>query len=138
MAWREKTAWITLAAMLIAYGVYFTRISTTSLTPLSMLAFFGAVTVIQIMVVIVVTTVLAALSGREAGARPDERDRAIARRGAGVAYFVLLVGVILVGVVMPFHDAGWKITNAALFMLVVAETVRLLIIVVSYQRGWHG
>jgi uncharacterized membrane protein (DUF485 family) len=138
MAWREKTAWITLASMLIAYGVYFTLISRASLSAMAMLGLFAGITVIQVIAVVVVTTVLAALSSADARAKPDERDRAVARRGASIAYFVLIVGVITVGVVMPFRDAGWRLTNAALFALVVAETVRHLIVVVSYRRGWHG
>jgi membrane protein implicated in regulation of membrane protease activity len=91
MAWREKTAWITLAAMLIAYGVYFTLIGMSRLSAVSMLGLFGAVTVIQIIAVIVVTVTLAALSGDEARAKPDERDRAIARRGASVRHVIVVV-----------------------------------------------
>jgi cytochrome bd-type quinol oxidase subunit 2 len=138
MAWREKTAWITLVAMGVTYGVYFTLISRESLSTLSMLELFAVVTVLQVIAVVTVTSVLAALSSEEARAKPDERDRAVARRGASIAYFVLIVGVITVGVVMPFRDSGWRLTNATLFALVIAETVRYLTVVVSYRRGWHG
>jgi cytochrome bd-type quinol oxidase subunit 2 len=138
MAWREKTAWITLVAMGVTYGVYFTLISRQSLSTLSMLELFAVVTVLQVIAVVTVTSVLAALSSEEARAKPDERDRAVARRGASIAYFVLIVGVITVGVVMPFRDSGWRLTNATFFALVIAETVRYLTVVVSYRRGWHG
>ncbi len=138
MAWREKTAWITLVAMLIAYGGYFTLIGRSALPATSMLGLFGAVTVVQVIAVIVVTSVWAVSSGQESRAKADERDRAIARRGAGVAYYVLMAGVIAVGLMMPFRDAGWLITNAGLFALVVAETARQVIVVISYRRGWHG
>jgi hypothetical protein len=138
MAWREKTAWITLVAMVVTYGAYFSLISDASLSTMSMLELFGAVTVLQVIAVVIATTILAALSSDEARAKPDERDRAVARRGASIAYFVLIVGVITVGVVMPFRDSGWRLTNAALFALVLAETVRYLTVVVSYRRGWHG
>jgi MFS family permease len=103
-----------------------------------MLGLFGAVTVVQAIAVTAVTTLLAAISSDEARARPDERDRAVARRGASIAYFVLIVGLITVGVIMPFNTFGWRLSNAALFALVLAETVRHLIIVLSYRRGWHG
>jgi hypothetical protein len=138
MAWREKTAWITLAAIMIAYGVYFTLIGASALTANAMLGLFGAVTVIQVVAVIVLTTVLAALSGQEARAKPDERDRAVARRGASIAYFVLMVGMITIGVAMVFRQADWRLTNAILFVLVVAEAVRHVIVVISYRRSWHG
>lgn len=138
MAWREKTAWITLILMVITYGTYFTLVSGASLSTMSMLKLFGGVTILQVIAAVIATAVLAALSGDEARAKPDERDRAVARRGASIAYFVLIVGVITVGVVMPFRDSGWRLTNAALFALVIAETVRYLTVVVSYRRGWHG
>jgi uncharacterized membrane protein (DUF485 family) len=138
VAWREKLAWINLVAMLIAYSVYFTLISTSVLSPISMLRLFTAVTVVEVVAVIVVTIVLAALSHHEARAKADERDRAIGRRGASVAYFMLIIGVLTVGVVLPFSNVGWPITNAALLALVIAEVVRHIIIVVSYRRGWHG
>jgi hypothetical protein len=138
MAWREKTAWITLVAMVTAYSVYFAVIGGSALPAISILALFGAVTVVQVITVIVVTSVWAILSGQDARAKADERDRAIARRGAGIAYYVLMAGVITVGVVAPFRDAGWRITNAALFALVIAETARQVIVVISYRRGWHG
>ncbi len=138
MAWREKTAWITLILMVITYGTYFTLVSGASLSTMSMLKLFGGVTILQVIAAVIATAVLAALSGDEARAKPDERDRAVARRGASIAYFVLIIGVITVGVVMPFRDSGWRLTNAALFALVIAETVRYLTVVVSYRRGWHG
>ncbi|HEX7732361.1 MAG TPA: hypothetical protein VF415_06915 [Rhodanobacter sp.] len=64
----------------------------------------------------------------------DERDRAIDGRATRTAYFVMLTGMIVVGVVMPFGDTGWKITNAALFAIVLAETVRYALIVTGYRR----
>lgn len=64
----------------------------------------------------------------------DERDRAIDGRATRTAYFVMLTGMIVVGVVMPFGDTGWKITNTALFAIVLAETVRYALIVTGYRR----
>lgn len=138
MVWREKLAWINLIGIAIAYSVYFTVITTSALSVMSMLGLFAAVTVVQAVAVIVVTIMLAALSRNEARAKPDERDRAIGRRGASIAYFVLIVGVMMIGIVLPFSKAGWPLTNAALFALIAAEVVRHIIVVVSYRRGWHG
>lgn len=44
----------------------------------------------------------------------DERDLDIKRRSITAAYFVLITGMILIGVVMPFQSHGWAIVNAAL------------------------
>lgn len=138
MAWREKVAWLTLGAMLCAYSVYFTLVATSTWSKWGMLIVFGVVTGIQAVFVIVVSIVMAALSGKDARSPADERDKSIARRGASVAYLVLMSGMIVVGVVMPFNQQGWQVTNAALFALVLAEAVRQGVIVVSYRRGWHG
>lgn len=140
MAYREKTAWLTLACMVVAYGIYFPLILTrpAPATLFDILWFFGIVTGIQALVVIVASIVLAFQAGREARQAADERDLAIARRGATMGYYVLMVGMILVGVVMPFSDPAPRIVNAALFALVTAEAIRLVIIVTGYRRGWHG
>jgi hypothetical protein len=145
MAFKEKLAWVTLGSMLIAYSVYFSLLA-LYLDPglpagprtLQMLILFGGVTIVQAVVVAIVSAVLGVQARREAQAKPDERDRAIARRGASAAYFVLMVATILVGVVMPFGEPRWKIINAALLSLVIAEAVRYILIIVSYRRGWHG
>ena len=141
MAFREKSAWLVLATMLAAYGLYFALILArhpAGHDTLSMLWLFGGITLVQIIAVVVGATIISARTPREARARADERDRAIARRGAAAGYYVLMVGMVLVGVVMPFADTGVRIINAALFALVLAEAVRQGVILSSYRRGWHG
>ena len=46
--------------------------------------------------------------------------------------------MIVVGVVMPFTEPPIKIVNTALFGIVLAELVGLIVVVTSYRRGWHG
>jgi hypothetical protein len=41
--------------------------------------------------------------------------------------------MILVGCIMPFSSSGWRIVDAAVFMIVAAEIVRHGVIVVSYR-----
>ena len=74
------------------------------------------------------------VSPQEARTPADERDRAIMRRSVSVAYYVLIAGLIEVGVVLPFTRSGWAIINAALFTIVVAELVRYGVVVFSYRR----
>lgn len=64
----------------------------------------------------------------------DERDRAIDARATRGAYFLLMTGAVVVGMVMPFSQSGWKIVNAALFSIVLAEILRNALIV----RGYRG
>ena len=140
MAYREKTAWLTLICMIVAYVIYFSLVLSGHVGPrlLDIVWTFGIVASIQAVVVIIGHVVLAARSDADERARPDERDRAIARRGGSAGYYVLLVGTIMVGVVMPFSDPAPKIVNTALLAIVLAETVRHVLIVTSYRRGWHG
>jgi hypothetical protein len=140
MANHEKSAWLTLVCMIVAYTTYFSLVLTGHVGPklLDILWPFGIITSIQAVVVIIGHVVLAITGGPGGRAKPDERDRAIARRGANAGYFVLLTGMILVGVVMPFSDPAPKIVNAALLAIVLAEAVRHILIVLSYRRGWHG
>ena len=78
---------------------------------------------------------LLAFGLRERGQGPfaDERDRAIDTRATRSAYFVLLTGVVVVGMVMPFSHGGWAIVNAALLAIVLAELVRNVLIVLGYR-----
>ncbi|HET9811515.1 MAG TPA: hypothetical protein VFP53_07445 [Sphingomicrobium sp.] len=142
MAFREKIAWLTLATMLIAYGAYFAVIGPAADfgqgRMVDIIWSFGLVAAAQAVAMIVGAVVLAVLARREAQAPADERDRSIARRGASIGYYVLICGMILVGVVMPFSSPPWKIVNAALAVIVVAEAVHQATILLSYRRGWHG
>jgi uncharacterized BrkB/YihY/UPF0761 family membrane protein len=142
MAFREKTAWLTLGTMLIAYGIYFGLVGPAAEFGrnrlIDVIWSFGAVAAAHAVVMIVGSIIIAVTSTKEARAPMDERDRAIARQGSTMGCYVLLVGVILVGVVMPFSEAPWMIVNAALLAIVVAEVVRYGAILLSYRRGWHG
>ncbi|MHA0329056.1 hypothetical protein [Sphingomonas melonis] len=138
MAWREKQAWLALSVMVVAYAAYFALVTASERSMLDMLLLFGGVAIAQAVIMIVGSILLAVQAGKEARAKADERDRAIDRRGTRIAYFVLLTGMIVVGVVMPFSKQGWQISNAALLALVASEIVRYGVVVASYRRGWHG
>lgn len=144
MAYREKLAWLELAGMTIAYGAYFIAVKLLGpLAPgrtatLTFVGLFAAATVARLLILGTGWLVLRARSGADARAKPDERDRAIARRGAGVAYYVLLALMIWVGVMLPLLESGWAVANSALAAIVIAEIVREGVAVLSYRRGWHG
>ncbi|GGO97450.1 hypothetical protein [Stakelama pacifica] len=145
MAYREKLAWLTLAVMLMTYSVYFLMVALwiapappQGAAMLHMLVLFAGVTVVQAVLVAIGAALLAVRARADGEERADERDRAIARRGTHIAYYVLMTGMVLVGLVMPFGEARWKIVNAALLALVLAEATRHAVVVLSYKRGWHG
>lgn len=141
MTFREQTAWLTLASMIVAYSLYFGLIlaghpAGRELFP--MLWLFGSIAATQAVVVIAGTVILALRSPKSERARGDERDRAIRRRGAAAAYYLLLAGMILVGVAMPFTSGGVELANTGLFAIVIAELLNSAVVLSSYRRGWHG
>ena len=142
MAYREKMAWLTLGTMLVAYGVYFTIVGPAvgfgEARMLDIIWSFGPVAAAHGVAMIVGSIAIAVTATKEGRARADERDRAIARRGATIGYYVLIAGMILVGVAMPFSEPPWKIVNTALLAIVLAETVHSAVVLISYRRGWHG
>lgn len=141
MTYREKTVWLTLIAMIIAYTLYFGLVLNghpAGREMFPMLWLFGGIAATQAVVVIAGYAALAMTTPKAERQRPDERDRAIGRRGAAAAYYVMMTGMIIVGVVMPFTDSGTTIANAALFAIVIAEIVNDVTVLISYRRGWHG
>lgn len=143
MAYREKLAWLELVGMVIAYGGYFIGVELVDPAPgrpetLTYVALFGAATVVRLLILATGWLALRTQMGSDARAKPDERDRSIARRGAAIGYYVLMGLMLWVGVVLPLTDTGWAVANSALAAIIIAEIVRDAVVVVSYRRGWHG
>ena len=139
MPYREKTAWLSLLAMVFTFGPYFTITAMRALPSepmpnLRQLGSFAVAAVVQLLILGVGHLYLRHGSRQEARMPLDERDQAIMRRSVSSAYYVLIAGMILVGCVMPFKSSGWSIINAALFMIVAAEIVHYGVVVFSYRR----
>ena len=146
MPYREKSAWVAVAGMLVGYGGYF---ATIGLSPQAMggdhperlfrlFVLLTVATIVRLLIMGAGTLTIRASSPADASAPADERDRAIAGRSAAIAYYVMMTGMVLVGMVMPFSTRGWAITNAALLAIVAAELARYGTIIAAYRRGWHG
>ena len=141
MNFREKTAWLNVLAMAAAYTVYFGLLLSghpAGREMFPMLWLFGAIAIAHAIIVIIGTMILSMQAPKSERARADERDRAIRRRGATAAYYVLLVGMMVVGVYLPFVESGVPVANAGLFAIVAAELVNSVVVLLSYRRGWHG
>ena len=139
MPYREKTAWLSLLAIVVTFGPYFTIIATHSLpnepmANLRWLGLFAVTAIVQMLILGAGHLYLRRGSAEEARTPLDERDQAIMQRSVSSAYYVLIAGMILVGCVMPFTSGGWSIINAALFMIIAAEVVHYGVVVFSYRR----
>ena len=138
MSYREKTAWLSLIAMAVTFGPYFTIVAMRSLPEalpnLRQLGLFAVAAIAQMLILGAGHLYLRRGSPQDARTPPDERDRAIMGRSISSAYYVLIGGMIVVGCVMPFSSNGWSIINAALVMIVAAEVVHYGVVVFSYRR----
>ena len=134
---QRKTAWLSLLAMAVTFGPYFTMTATRASEPLPnlrQLGLFAVTAIVQMLILGVGHLYLRRGFVQEARMPLDERDQAIMRRSVSSAYYVLIAGMILVGCVMPFKSGGWSIINAALFMIITAEVVHYGVVVFSYRR----
>jgi hypothetical protein len=139
LAYREKIGWLSLIAMAVTFGPYFTLVAIhaipdAGLPNLRQLVLFGATAVLQVLILGAGHLYFRRSSPDDARMPPDERDRAIMQRSVSSAYYVLIAGMIMVGVMMPFNSKGWTIVNAALFMIIAAEVVHYGVVVASYRR----
>lgn len=137
--YREKVAWLSMLAMLLTFGPYFTLVASgyfpeKPLPDLRQLTGYAITAAVQVTILISGLIILRSNNRLDAKVPADERDIAIKQRSVTAAYYVLITGMILVGVVMPFTSSGWEIVNSALFMIVVAELVQFSMVVVGYRR----
>ena len=138
MPYREKTAWLALIAMAATFGPYFAIVwagvlPAAGMPDLRQLALYAVVAVVQMLILGIGHLYLRRASPEEARMPPDERDRAIKSHATTSAYYVLMVGMMVVGIIMPFQTDGWTIVNAALMSIVVAEIVSYGIVVLCYR-----
>ena len=140
MVHAERFAWVWLTALVVVLGGYFIAVEVTGrLVP-------EASFLMQLGMLAAALSTLAAVVGadrllawvRRRGEGPeieDERDRLIALRSTRAAYGVLMAGLLVCGVVMPFSKSGWELVHAALLAIAVSEIVHHGLIVHGYRRG---
>lgn len=131
----EKRAWLTLWTMCPVYLVYFAiQIGWPDLAPTPLWKFGVLAIVAGLHAIGYIAGELVMRVRREEGPQKDERDDAIDARAARAAYFLLLAGTMLTGMVMPFTDSGWKVVNTALLFIVLSETLRVVLTVRGYRH----
>lgn len=138
MSYREKTAWLSLVAMAVAFGPYFAIVESglipkDPLPNLRLLGLFAAAAFVQLLVLGIGNLLLFRQSPLEAKTPMDEREVAMKQRAVSYAYYFLIAGMIIVGCVMPFTASGWTLVNAALMTIVAAELVHYGTVVASYR-----
>lgn len=137
MSFREISAWISLVTVAVCFGVYFGAIVTGGVSPRGV----GAVHLLLVCVAALVAlqiashAVAAGLAPREARAPRDERERLIAWRAQSLGYYVLMVGVLALGLPGHFGHPAPDLLNFALLDVVVAGLTVAVAQIVQYRRG---
>jgi cytochrome b561 len=137
MAYREKTAWLSLGAIAVAFVPYFTIVALRTqyeTAVLPQLALSAAAACVQVLVLLAGRWYLRRQSPQDAATPPDERDISIAQRSMTAAYYVLIAGTIVAGCIMPFSNRGFAIVNAAFAAIVLAEVVHYAVAAAAYRR----
>ncbi len=138
MAFRERTAWITLVTTVLVYSGYF-AVAAHRLGPQApALGLVGplAASILAIVVLqVALTAVTAMASPKDAVAPIDERERLIQLHATRAGFFTLQVGAFF-AITTLFWGADAKlIANGVFLAIVVAEVVRSGWQVAAYRRG---
>jgi hypothetical protein len=135
MSFREKSAGITLLCLVAVYGGYAVwALSGARSIPDSEAALILAV-VLMVASMIVIHILAAILSGREARAAKDERDRTIGWRSARNAYYTLMTFIWVSPAINLLQPGTVGLVNAVVATIVLAEIVNYASRLVYYRRG---
>ncbi len=134
MSFREKSAWIMAAIIIITVGLYVSLISPIPGSIMSLPAVIGSVIVLAILSVFG-QTAIAILSPKDAGAAADERDKRVAEKASSIAGTVLTVGVVIsLGMYLVGHG-GHALFHAVFASLVIAQLAEYALTILYYRRG---
>jgi len=135
MSFREKSAWITLATVLLCFGIYFGSIVLGAVSPRGadtgrlLLVCVGGLVVLQCLL-----HAVAAATGDPKGPR-DEREQLIQHRSHSVGYYVLMVSVLALAIPGHMGHGAIDLMNFALLALVVAALAVSVSQIVMFRRG---
>jgi purine-cytosine permease-like protein len=140
MSFREKTAWVTLLAILAVSLMYWFHIR-TPFEPHHTLTFvhaMGASVIAYLLIEVTAWLLLRWRYPRDAREPKDERERLIDLKAIRIAYYVLAVGA-LAGIFVTLHvahtgqlDVGMVVFMAFLLSQIVKHAARI----VYYRRGF--
>jgi ABC-type xylose transport system permease subunit len=139
MSFREKSAWITLATIVLVSGLFILHLPRPwSLTPTSSGFIFHVLllSVTAFVVIEIIAHVIVAIrSPADARAPRDERERLIALKATSLAAYVY--AFLSLGSVSLIHVGANQIGVAycVLLSFVIAEVVNYAARIVYYRRG---
>jgi hypothetical protein len=136
MSFREKSAWISLVAILVIFLPYFWRVAQV-LQGDARFPFEFAVAFLMAFVLVEIAAhiVVALQAPKDVRAPKDERERLIEMRATRVAFHVLVVGALAGVGTMHLTQSVWVMSQAVLLAIVLAELVKFGGQILYYRRG---
>jgi hypothetical protein len=139
MSFREKSAWITLIALVVATLFAVTHLpSPWSLAPApsaTTLHVVGGAIVAFIVIEIIAHVIVAARAPREANAPADERERLIGLKATRLAAYVYAILTLSAIFLIHFGANAIGLSLLILLSFVIAEIVNYAVRIVYYRRG---
>lgn len=138
MSFREKSAWITLIALILVSSFLLAHLPPLSLAPPPSPAAFHvfAIGVVAFVAIAALAHGVVALRAPgEARAPKDERERLIALKATSIAAKVYVVLSMLSVSLIHVGANGIGVAWAVLFSFVLAETVSCIARIVYHRRG---
>lgn len=139
MTFQEKSRWIALTANLLAWGWYFITLAGLPAglpDERGLLGLMVPVIFAIIVMNIVGHVIVAVLKPSEARTSLDEREKAISRRAAAIAYTMLCVGVAMALGATLIYWSAWFAVNAVMAAFILAECMRYGVEIISFRRGY--
>jgi len=140
MTFREKKAWVTMAALVVVFLPYYIVMVRTYHGPEPDFVYMANLALGALIAFIVLEAVLVLmarwLSPEDAGIPKDERDQLFAFRAARTAY-VALIGMLIAVTFPMIHVEGgnWGYGMLYLACILLAEIFRAGLLIVQYRRG---
>ena len=138
MSFREKSAWVTLIAIVLVFLFYFTHVPRLfDPDPGEWQLFVIGVAIAAFIVIEVLAQIVLYLRfPKDARTPKDERERLIDLRATRLAAYVYVIGTFL-AILTPHHGAsGFAVGVFVLFAFVIAEIVNYATRIVLYRRGF--
>lgn len=139
MSFQEKSLWVSLVGLVLAFGGYFYSAFATMLsTPAAKdvlphhAGLFIAATLVLVVILVAGHVVIALLDRRTDA---DERDRSIEQRGGMYGSYVLATGVFLALCTAPVTQGNAVMAHVLLGSWVLAQGVEIVSQLVIYRRG---
>ena len=134
MAFREKTAWISLLTYLGVYGYYFVTVFRSGPDhPHG--ALLIELIALLILIIAACNIALAIWKPDEARLAEDERERLIGMKASAAAFHVAQAGAITGAGAVALGLPSFWVANGILALVVLAEIVRQTLVVARYRLG---